>query len=678
MQVIQQAKTKSALYHKTGMSQAGFSLASIPTLMSPARSRAVVSQAGVWSTNIKISVSQASMTQAGISPTSAQTGMSPASSKATMPQTGIPSASTQAGTTLESNKAGQAAASFGGKPLWPPFSKSSSNGNHGAAISPMSRFTSMIGTSVPMMAPQKLCSNSGHSPRPAHKEAHNTGNGSASTKQNGNRGEKPSILACKTSSIGEQTIGSLPHVTINFKSMNEYRIIITIKEGTVIKNETNSYSCQPKLQFMNVTQCLCHNIPTYICAKLSAYPCCVFANPKTGNRKIIRVPKDNSGVRYAWDSVFSSIKSWFVMMSNNLSAGGKLAHSVSSSSTTSAHIKSPAGHGKTQAGHGKTQAGHGKTQAGHSKTPVKNSQTQAKNVDAKASQIQSTNISSNTLQPSVYPAKITPCSHDQQGTLKKTTTPTVTLAQSRFTGSLAPVSSGNNYEPASKSVLGKRTSHATSPPKEKKHKHHKHLCCHHKSKRTSPLKSLQAVMQQKTSSPEDLKEKILDLMSSSPFKKTFVPSTSIALQPTNATRSVQSKPSMPIATSVLPLPLPLPSNLPRPQSVVDPDSSVRIKSEVASEAEHELMDVDESQEAVIMSSTFNLEAARASGNLFMFVGRVLVGRMCQGRPDMRKPEKDMLGKVTHTAVNNLDKPYIFVVFDNTQCYPEYLIEYSTK
>lgn len=63
---------------------------------------------------------------------------------------------------------------------------------------------------------------------------------------------------------------------------------------------------------------------------------------------------------------------------------------------------------------------------------------------------------------------------------------------------------------------------------------------------------------------------------------------------------------------------------------------------------------------------------------YMFVARVLVGRAGQGRPGLRKPPEDPTdpkGRTFHSCVNSLQKPSIFVIFDSTQCYPEYLIEY---
>ena len=66
---------------------------------------------------------------------------------------------------------------------------------------------------------------------------------------------------------------------------------------------------------------------------------------------------------------------------------------------------------------------------------------------------------------------------------------------------------------------------------------------------------------------------------------------------------------------------------------------------------------------------------------FMFVGRVLVGRICRGHPSMRRPpndESDPQKRPCHTAINSTGQPTIFVIFESAQCYPEYLIEYRNQ
>ena len=75
---------------------------------------------------------------------------------------------------------------------------------------------------------------------------------------------------------------------------------------------------------------------------------------------------------------------------------------------------------------------------------------------------------------------------------------------------------------------------------------------------------------------------------------------------------------------------------------------------------------------------FNKEEAETSNDYFMFVARVLVGRTCKGNESLRRPERDHEGKMTHTAVDYQSDPNIFVAFDNTQCYPEYLVQYNVK
>ncbi|XP_033107607.1 protein mono-ADP-ribosyltransferase PARP11-like [Anneissia japonica] len=66
----------------------------------------------------------------------------------------------------------------------------------------------------------------------------------------------------------------------------------------------------------------------------------------------------------------------------------------------------------------------------------------------------------------------------------------------------------------------------------------------------------------------------------------------------------------------------------------------------------------------------------------MFVARALVGVYTLGTRDMRRPPyKDLLDRTKgmyDTCVDNISNPNIFVIFDNHQVYPEYLITYSTS
>ncbi|XP_059170874.1 uncharacterized protein LOC131952285 [Physella acuta] len=60
----------------------------------------------------------------------------------------------------------------------------------------------------------------------------------------------------------------------------------------------------------------------------------------------------------------------------------------------------------------------------------------------------------------------------------------------------------------------------------------------------------------------------------------------------------------------------------------------------------------------------------------MFIARVLCGYSTRGSSDMTRPPKHSSGRMYDTCVDNVDRPGIFSVFDNAQCYPAYIIEYS--
>ena len=63
----------------------------------------------------------------------------------------------------------------------------------------------------------------------------------------------------------------------------------------------------------------------------------------------------------------------------------------------------------------------------------------------------------------------------------------------------------------------------------------------------------------------------------------------------------------------------------------------------------------------------------------MFVVRVLVGKYTRGQQGWKKPPavSDSKPHISYdSVVNNPDNPQIFVIFDNTQCYTEYIIEYN--
>ena len=69
-------------------------------------------------------------------------------------------------------------------------------------------------------------------------------------------------------------------------------------------------------------------------------------------------------------------------------------------------------------------------------------------------------------------------------------------------------------------------------------------------------------------------------------------------------------------------------------------------------------------------------AGGAGGGGAMYLARVLVGDYCQGRPKILQPDPKDQNKVTilyDSVVDNTSIPTIFVVFNDAQCYPEYII-----
>lgn len=66
------------------------------------------------------------------------------------------------------------------------------------------------------------------------------------------------------------------------------------------------------------------------------------------------------------------------------------------------------------------------------------------------------------------------------------------------------------------------------------------------------------------------------------------------------------------------------------------------------------------------------------GSRCMYLSRVLVGQYCNGNKDMVvPPPKDPSRPeiLFDSVVDNCGTPTIFVVFNDTQCYPEYLIRF---
>lgn len=68
------------------------------------------------------------------------------------------------------------------------------------------------------------------------------------------------------------------------------------------------------------------------------------------------------------------------------------------------------------------------------------------------------------------------------------------------------------------------------------------------------------------------------------------------------------------------------------------------------------------------------------GLRYMFCARVLVGRTVEGKTEYRRPPPIDPTKPTEglydTCVDSIAEPSIYVVFENNQSYPEYVIEYQ--
>ena len=70
---------------------------------------------------------------------------------------------------------------------------------------------------------------------------------------------------------------------------------------------------------------------------------------------------------------------------------------------------------------------------------------------------------------------------------------------------------------------------------------------------------------------------------------------------------------------------------------------------------------------------------RGFGSLYMYLARVLVGQYCKGNsamivPPPKDPSKPEI--LYDSVVDHISNPSIFVVFYDSQCYPEYLITFS--
>lgn len=66
----------------------------------------------------------------------------------------------------------------------------------------------------------------------------------------------------------------------------------------------------------------------------------------------------------------------------------------------------------------------------------------------------------------------------------------------------------------------------------------------------------------------------------------------------------------------------------------------------------------------------------AKGTKFIFMAKVLTGEFTAGQPGLRAPplrEGSGAPQRYHSVVDNPQQPDIFVIFNDTQAYPQYLI-----
>ncbi|GCB85825.1 hypothetical protein scyTo_0026488, partial [Scyliorhinus torazame] len=65
---------------------------------------------------------------------------------------------------------------------------------------------------------------------------------------------------------------------------------------------------------------------------------------------------------------------------------------------------------------------------------------------------------------------------------------------------------------------------------------------------------------------------------------------------------------------------------------------------------------------------------------YMFLSKVLVGRHTLGKPSLRRPPPldpgDPSSDLFNSCVDSVTDPRIFVLFDNDQCFPYFVVEYG--
>ncbi|XP_027041652.1 TCDD-inducible poly [ADP-ribose] polymerase-like [Pocillopora damicornis] len=84
--------------------------------------------------------------------------------------------------------------------------------------------------------------------------------------------------------------------------------------------------------------------------------------------------------------------------------------------------------------------------------------------------------------------------------------------------------------------------------------------------------------------------------------------------------------------------------------------------------------------AVDASYSNNYSGLCGDKTRFMFLARVLTGESKLGMPDFRRPplkdQSDPASDLYDSCVDDENQPKIFVIFNDEQCYPSYLIQYQ--
>ena len=86
--------------------------------------------------------------------------------------------------------------------------------------------------------------------------------------------------------------------------------------------------------------------------------------------------------------------------------------------------------------------------------------------------------------------------------------------------------------------------------------------------------------------------------------------------------------------------------------------------------------------AVDASYSNYFSKAKGDRTRYMFLAKVLTGEFKRGEQNFRRPPlkdpSNLAGDLYDSCVDDENQSKIFVIFDNEQCYPSYLIKYYLK